>query len=58
MQNTVTNKVPTYVKNMVQNEVQKSEFFVVFWGLGPKAPQGGPKDFPGRPPRSNFIENC
>ena len=47
MQKTVTNKVPTYVKKMVQNEVPKSVFFMIFWGLGPEVPQGGPKDPPG-----------
>ena len=33
---------------MTQHEVPKSDFFEVFKGLGPRVPQGGPKD----PPRA------
>ena len=58
MQKIVTNKVPTYVKNLLKNEVPKKGFFVVLGGLGPKVPQRGPKDPPGHPPRSNFVQNC
>ena len=58
MQKIVTNKVPTYVKNLLKNEVPKGGRFVVFWGLGPQALHGGPKDLPRHPPRSNFVQNC
>ena len=34
-------------KKVAQNEVTKSDFFYVFKGLGPRVPQGGPKDPPG-----------
>ena len=47
MPETVTNKVPTYVTNVVQHEVPKSDLFDVFWGLRPEAPQGCLKDPPG-----------
>ena len=36
------------IKQVTQNEVPKSDFFDVFKGLGPRVPQGGPKD----PPRA------
>ena len=35
MQKIVTNKVPTYVKNLLKNEVPNGGRFVVFLGLGP-----------------------
>ena len=57
MQKIVTNKVPTYVKNLLKNEVPKGGRFVVFWGLGPQALHGGPKDLPRHPPRFNFVQN-
>jgi len=58
MQKIVTNKVPTYVKNLLKNEVPKKGFFVVLGGLGPKVPQRGPKDLPGHPARFNFVLVC
>ncbi len=33
-------------KKVPQNEVQTNYLFDVFRGLGPKVPQGGPKDLP------------
>ncbi len=43
-----TKKVQKNTKKVTQNEVPKSYSFDVFKGLGPRVPQGGPKD----PPRA------
>ena len=40
----------------LQMEVPENDLFVIFWGLGPEAAQGGPKDPPRRPPRSNLVQ--
>ena len=45
----ITKNTATYVKYVIKNRVNKLDFFVVFWGLGPKVPQGGPRDSPGTP---------
>ena len=58
MQKIVTNKVPTYVKKLLKNEVPNKDLFVVLEGLGPKGAQRGPKDLPRHPPRSNFVQIC
>ena len=51
----------TLSKKMCQTSGQKGRsktwFFLIFWGLGPKAPQGGPKDPPDHPPKANFVNN-
>ena len=52
----VIKHVVTYVKNVLKKGAQKSDRFVVFEGLGPKAPQGGPKDSPRQPQGSHFIK--
>ena len=51
-------KVRKYVKNVPQKGTPKSDSFVVFRGLEPKASQGGPKDPPELPTRSNLVEIC
>ena len=51
-------KYGNLTKNGVKRNVPERDFFYVFWGMGPKAPQGGPKDPPGHPPRSNVVRNC
>ena len=51
-------KVRKYVKNVPQKGTPKSGRFVVFRGLEPKASQGGPKDPPELPTRSNLVEIC
>ena len=56
-QKTSIRKVRQYVKNVPNKGTPKSALFVVFWGLGPKAFQGGPKDPPEHPTRSNLLEN-
>ena len=33
-------------------------FLVLFWGLGPKVPQGGPRDPPRVPPGSKLLQNA
>ena len=43
---------------MPQKGTPKSGRFVVFRGLEPKASQGGPKDPPELPTRSNLVEIC
>ena len=57
-QKTSIRKVRQYVKNVHQKGTPKSDLFVVFRGLEPKASQGGPKDPPEPLPRSNLIEIC
>ena len=37
---------------------RKVVFVVVFWGLGPEALQGGPKEPPEHLTRSNLVEIC
>ena len=44
-QKTSIRKVRTYVQNVPKKGTPKSDFFDVFWGLGPKALQGGPKGY-------------
>ena len=56
-QKTITRKVRKHVKKVVKKDVPKSDLFVIFLDLGPKAPQGGPKDPYKHRPRSNLIEN-
>ena len=58
IQKTTTRKVTKYDKNVIKKDVPKSVFFLIFWGLGPKAPQDGPKDSPEHHPKSNFVEKC
>ena len=55
-QKTSIRKVRQYVQNVPKKGPPKSDFFVVFWGLWPKAFQGGPKDPPEHPTRSNLVE--
>jgi hypothetical protein len=55
---TITRKVRKNDKNVVKKDVPKSGFFWFFWDLGPKAPQGAPKEFPEHPSGPNFVENC
>ena len=57
IQKTSTRKVRKNVKKVVQKDVPKSDLFVIFLDLGPKAPQGAPKDPYKHRPRSNLIEN-
>ena len=57
-QKTITRKVRKNDQKVVKKDVPKSDFVWLFWGLGPKAPQGGPKDPYKHRPRSNLIENC
>ena len=57
IQKTSTRKVRTNVKKVVQKDVSKSDRFALFLDLGPKAPQGAPKDPYKHRPRSNLIEN-
>ena len=51
-------QVPIHIKTTVRMLCWDNVFLNVFWGLGPKALQGGPKDPPEHPTRSNLIENC
>ena len=51
-------KVRKHVKIVAQQGTPKSDSFVVFRGLEPKASQGGPKDSPELPTRSNLFEIC
>ena len=39
-----------------KKEALKSYLFEVFRGLGPRVPQGGPKDPPRHPPRSICLQ--
>ena len=57
-QKTSIRKVRQYVKNVPKKGTPKRNLFVVFRGLGPKAFQGGPKDPPEHPTRSNLVEIC
>ena len=57
-QKTSIRKVRKSVKNVPQKGIPESDFVVVFWGLEPKAFQGGPKDPPEHPTRSNLVEIC
>ena len=49
------------MKKGFQNEVYKKgflgRFFLLFWDLGPKVSQGGPRDPPRVPPGSNLLQN-
>ena len=57
-QKAITRKVRNNYEKVVKKDVPKSGFFFwFFWGLGPKAPQGGPKDPYKHPPMLNLIEN-
>ena len=56
-QKTSIRKVRKYVKNVPKKGSPRNCLFVVFRGLGPKAFQGGPKDHPEHPTRSNLLEN-
>ena len=57
-QKTSIRKVRQSVKNVPKKGTPKSDFFVVFRCLEPKASQGGPKDPPEPLPMSNLIEIC
>ena len=55
MQETITNKVPTYVKNLVHNEGPKSDHFIVFVGVWA---QRRPKVVPRTPRAPSKVKSC
>ena len=50
-----------FMKKGAQNEVKKKgflgPFLVLFWGLGPKVSQGGPRESPRMPPGPKLLQN-
>jgi len=57
IQKTITWKVRKMWKRLPKRTSRKVIFLLFFWGLGPKAILGGPKDPYKHAPMSNLIEN-
>ena len=49
-------KTRNIMESRLQNGCSNRDVFVIFWGLGPKVPQGGPKDTFWDPRGSNLIQ--
>ena len=56
--NSASEKSENMSKRCPKKGSPESGLFVVFRGLGPKTSQGGPKDPPELPTRSNLVEIC